>query len=78
MRRAFDKTMRDQEFLADAARINAEIDPLTGRQVQDVVTAVLATPKPIINQISKPRWACRSTEEYDLFRKPVSAFRDQL
>jgi hypothetical protein len=51
LRRAFDETMRNQEFLADAKRINAEIDPLTGRQVQDVVTAVLATPKPIINQI---------------------------
>jgi hypothetical protein len=51
LRRAFDETMRDQEFLNDAARINAEIDPLTGQQVQDVVTAVLATPKPIINQI---------------------------
>ena len=32
-------------------KLNAEIDPLTGEQVQDVVTQVLATPKPIINQI---------------------------
>jgi tripartite-type tricarboxylate transporter receptor subunit TctC len=51
LRRAFDATMRDPEFLAEAGRLNAEIDPLTGEQVQDVVTQVLATPKPVINQI---------------------------
>jgi tripartite-type tricarboxylate transporter receptor subunit TctC len=51
LRRAFDDTMTDPAFLAEAARLNAEIDPLTGRQVQDVVTQVLGTPKPIINQI---------------------------
>ena len=51
LRRAFDDTMKDPAFLAEAARINAEIDPLTGQQVQDVVTQVLGTPKPIINQI---------------------------
>jgi tripartite-type tricarboxylate transporter receptor subunit TctC len=51
LRRAFDDTMKDPAFLADAAQINAEIDPLTGEQVQDVVTRVLATPKPIKDQI---------------------------
>ena len=51
LRRAFDATLRDPVFLAEAARLNAEIDPLTGEQVQDIVAQVLATPKPIINQI---------------------------
>jgi tripartite-type tricarboxylate transporter receptor subunit TctC len=51
LRRAFEATMRDPVFLAEAARLNAEIDPLTGDQVQDIVTQVLATPRPIINQI---------------------------
>ena len=51
LRRAFDQTMKDPEFLAEAARLNAEIDPLTGQQVQDVVTQVLRTPKNVINQI---------------------------
>src|SRR5580704_11598545 len=51
LRRAFDATMKDREFLAEAAKLNAEIDPLTGEQVQDVVTQVLATPRPVINQI---------------------------
>jgi tripartite-type tricarboxylate transporter receptor subunit TctC len=51
LRRAFDATMQDPAFLAEAAKLNAEIDPLTGEQVQNIVTQVLATPKPVINQI---------------------------
>jgi len=51
LRRAFDATMKDPEFLAEAARLNAEIDPLTGEQVQDIVTQVLSTPKDTIRQI---------------------------
>jgi len=51
LRRAFDDTMKDPAFRADAEKIRLEIDPLTGEQVQDVVNRVLGTPKPIINQI---------------------------
>ena len=51
LRRAFDATMQDPAFLAEAGKIGAEIDPLTGEQVQGIVTRVLATPKPVINQI---------------------------
>jgi hypothetical protein len=53
LRRAFDATMEDPAFLAEADKLHAEIDPLTGEQVQDIVTQVLNTPKPIINQIQK-------------------------
>jgi tripartite-type tricarboxylate transporter receptor subunit TctC len=53
LRRAFDATMTDPVFLAEAARLGTEIDPLTGEQVQDIVMTVLATPKPVINQIQK-------------------------
>jgi tripartite-type tricarboxylate transporter receptor subunit TctC len=51
LRRAFDDTLKDPAFLADAERLRLEIDPLTGEQVQDVVSRVLGTPKPILNQI---------------------------
>jgi len=51
LRRAFDATMQDPAFLAEAGKIGAEIDPLTGEQVQGIVTRVLATPKPVINQV---------------------------
>jgi len=51
LRRAFDATMKDADFLAEAGRLNAEIDPLTGEQVQDIVAQVLNTPKETIRQI---------------------------
>ena len=34
LRRAFDATMKDEGFIADAAKIGFEVDPLTGEQVQ--------------------------------------------
>ena len=43
--------MRDPVFLAEAEKLGTEIDPLTGEEVQDIVRTVLATPRPIINQI---------------------------
>jgi tripartite-type tricarboxylate transporter receptor subunit TctC len=51
LRRAFDATMRDSEFLAESERLHLEIDPLRGEEVQGIVTAVLVTPKPVINHI---------------------------
>jgi tripartite-type tricarboxylate transporter receptor subunit TctC len=51
LRRAFDDTMKDPAFLADAANLRLEIDPLTGGEVQDIVGRVLGTSKPLINQI---------------------------
>ena len=51
LRRAFDDTLKDPAFLADADKMRLEIDPLTGEQVQDIVNRVLGTPKPVINQI---------------------------
>jgi tripartite-type tricarboxylate transporter receptor subunit TctC len=51
LRRAFDATMQDPAFLAEAEKLHLEIDPLSGEQVQDIVQSVLATPKPVINQI---------------------------
>ena len=43
--------MKDPAFLAEAAKLHAEVDPLTGAQVQDIVEKVLATPKPTRNRI---------------------------
>jgi hypothetical protein len=53
LRRPFEETMRDPVFLAEAAKLNAEIDPLTDEQVQDIIRQTLGTPKPIINQIQR-------------------------
>jgi tripartite-type tricarboxylate transporter receptor subunit TctC len=53
LRQAFDQVVKDRDFLAEAAKMDLEIDPLNGQQVQDVVRDVLSTPKPTLNQVKK-------------------------
>ncbi len=43
LRRAFDATMKDKEFLADAQKISLDVDPLTGEQVAALVEQVAHT-----------------------------------
>lgn len=45
LRAAFDKTMQDKDFLAEAAKLQIEVDPVRADELQKVVTRVLATPK---------------------------------
>jgi tripartite-type tricarboxylate transporter receptor subunit TctC len=51
LRRAFDATMRDQAFIADAARLQLEIDPMTGEEVQALVAQLSRTPPEIITRV---------------------------
>src|SRR5262245_10124576 len=53
IRRAFDATMRDPEFLADAAKIRADVAPSTGEEVQQLVARIYATPRPVIERVKK-------------------------
>ena len=53
LRRAFDATMKDPEFLADAKKLSMEIDPITGEQAQELIAKVLATPVPIAERVRK-------------------------
>lgn len=48
LRAAFDATMKDPEFLADAKRVQIEVNPMRGADIQKLVTEILATPKKII------------------------------
>jgi tripartite-type tricarboxylate transporter receptor subunit TctC len=41
LRQAFDRTMRDPEFLAEAARLNMEIKPLGGAELQRIAIDVV-------------------------------------
>ena len=43
LRRAFDATMKDKEFLAEAEKLKLDIDPLTGEQVAALVEQVART-----------------------------------
>ena len=44
-RRAFDATMKDPEFLAEAEKLKLAIDPVSGEDVQKLVDEIYATPK---------------------------------
>ncbi len=53
LRKAFDDTMKDPQFLADADKMRIDIDPLPGAKVQEVVARLFATPKDIVERARK-------------------------
>jgi len=53
LRRAFDATMQDPEFRAEAAKVQADLAPSTGEEVQKLVARIYATPRPVIERIKK-------------------------
>jgi tripartite-type tricarboxylate transporter receptor subunit TctC len=50
LRKAFDATMNDPQFLADAKKMRIDIEPLPGAEVQKLIEAFYATPKEIVAQ----------------------------
>jgi hypothetical protein len=46
-------TMRDKAFLAEAAKIQLEITPVTGEAVQKLVAEIYATPPEIVRQAAQ-------------------------
>jgi hypothetical protein len=53
LRRAFDATMKDKDFLAEADRLKIEVDALTGEQVAELVKQVTATPADTVARVRK-------------------------
>ena len=45
--------MKDPEFVAETAKLNIEIDPVSGEAMQKIVAGVLATPQ-AIRERAKP------------------------
>jgi tripartite-type tricarboxylate transporter receptor subunit TctC len=56
LRKAFDETMKDPQYLADADKMRIDISPLPGARVQEIVLKLHATPK---NIVEKARAAIR-------------------
>jgi tripartite-type tricarboxylate transporter receptor subunit TctC len=52
LRQAFDATMLDQEFLAEASRMAIDIDPIDGKAVEQVLARLYATPKDVIERVA--------------------------
>lgn len=53
LRRAFDATMKDAEFLKEAALMRADVEPTTGEEVQKLVASMYATPKAVVERAKK-------------------------
>ena len=50
---AFEATMKDPEFLADARKIQADIDPVTATDIEKLLAEIYATPKDIVAKAAK-------------------------
>ncbi len=50
LRKAFDDTMRDEQFLADAKKLRIDVSPLSGATVQELVQKFYGTPKNVVEQ----------------------------
>jgi tripartite-type tricarboxylate transporter receptor subunit TctC len=51
LRRAFDATMKDPGFIADAAQLQLELSPMTGEEVQALVAKLAGTPAEIVARV---------------------------
>ncbi|MGH8733490.1 MAG: Bug family tripartite tricarboxylate transporter substrate binding protein [Burkholderiales bacterium] len=50
---AFDATMKDPKFLADAKRMHIDPDPMTGEEVQKAITEAYKAPKDVVALAAK-------------------------
>jgi len=50
---AFDATMKDPEFLAEAQKLNMDINPLNAKGVDDILAELYATPKAVLEKAAQ-------------------------
>jgi tripartite-type tricarboxylate transporter receptor subunit TctC len=53
LRKAFDETMKDAEFLAEAEKMKVEVTPMTGDEVNGLLKELYATPKAAVEKAAK-------------------------
>ena len=51
LRASFMATMKDEAFLAAAAKVNADINPIPGEELQRTVERALTTPEPVLAKL---------------------------
>jgi tripartite-type tricarboxylate transporter receptor subunit TctC len=51
LRRAFDATVRDPAFVADAAKLQLDVDPMKGEEVQALVGDLARTPADVVARV---------------------------
>jgi tripartite-type tricarboxylate transporter receptor subunit TctC len=52
LRDAFEKTMKDPEFIADAKKQKLDLEPQNGEQIERLIKEIYATPKPVIEKVT--------------------------
>jgi tripartite-type tricarboxylate transporter receptor subunit TctC len=56
LRKAFDETMTDPEFLDDVRQSRIDVDgPSNGAAVEDIIRRMYATPKPVVDRVTAIR-----------------------
>ncbi len=53
LRAAFDATMKDPEFLAEAKKLNLDVNPLDGKTITNLLTELYATPKSVLEKAAQ-------------------------
>ena len=53
LRRAFEATMKDADFLAESARAQQEIEPLTGAYIDKLLASAYSAPKDIVQRAAQ-------------------------
>ena len=51
LRKAFDDTMADPAFLADAEKRNISVNAMSGEKLQKLIVDLVDTPKPLVEKI---------------------------
>ena len=50
LRAAFDATMKDPDFIAEATALRFEVDPVSGETLQKTVKRIVTTPKAAVDR----------------------------
>ncbi|HYI90125.1 MAG TPA: hypothetical protein VEY05_09525 [Beijerinckiaceae bacterium] len=53
LRDAFDATMKDADFIADAKKQKLDLEPQSGDQIERLIKDIYATPKPVIQNVTE-------------------------
>ena len=53
LRVAFDETMKDPDFLAEAKKLRLDVDPRTGAQLEGLVKELYSAPKELVKKLGE-------------------------
>jgi tripartite-type tricarboxylate transporter receptor subunit TctC len=48
--KAFDETMKDPEYLADAKKLDIDVNPVSGKELEELLAELYATPKDVVKK----------------------------